>query len=225
MFPKLLVTSLIFLLTGPTGLWGRGQSSASLSAAQEYPVIFLRNVTAGKTRAGSKVQAKLTLATMINGTVVPAGATFSGEVVESVARTKNQPSRLSLRIDSVKWKKGSMPVKLYATAWYYPSVPQLGQALKYGPDLPPSATWNGAGVYPDANSPAYKPFPEPNAEPRNSVPDTPSSVTSKHRVLMKEVVTASGDDGGITLVSKRTNLKLDRVTTYVLAPAEAVSVK
>lgn len=225
MSPSLLVLSLVLLLASPNIFRGQEKPAAYAPPAQEFPVIFLRNVTAGKTRTGTKVQAKLTLATMINGTVVPAGATFSGEVLESVARAKGQSSRLSVRMDSVKWKKSSMAVKLYATAWYYPSIAQMGQDLKYGPDRPPSATWNGAGAYPDPNSPAYEPFPQAGAEPSDSVPDTPSSVTSKHRVLMKEVVAAQGDDGGITLVSERTNLKFDRVTTHVLAPAEVPSVK
>jgi hypothetical protein len=216
---------MVFLLASPNIFRGQERSAAYTPAAQEFPVIFLRNVTAGKTRSGTKVQAKLTLATMINGTVVPAGATFWGEVLESVAKAKGQASRLSVRMDSVKWKKGSMPVKLYATAWYYPSIARSGQNLKYGPDLPPSATWNGAGAYPDPNSPAYEPFPEAGAEPRDSVPDTPSSVTSKHRVLMKDVTAARSDDGGITLVCERTNLKFDRITTYVLATAEVPSVK
>lgn len=225
MSPKLLVISLV-LFAAPASSWGqRKQDAYTPAAAQGFPVIFQHTVTAGKTRVGTKVQAKLTLASLVNGTVVPAGANFSGEVVESVARTKHQPSRLSIRMDSLSWKNGSIPATVYATAWYYPSIPQSGQNLKYGPDLPPQATWNGAGAYPDPNSPAYKPFPEPGADPADSVPDTTTSVTSKHRVLMKEVVAERGGDGGIVLVSKRTNLKFDHFTTYVLAAGEVPGAK
>jgi hypothetical protein len=153
----------------------------------------------------------------VNGTVVPRNATFSGEVVESVAKSGAQPSRVSVQMNSLKWKNGSMPVKTYLTAWYYPPVAESGQNLQYGPEQPTSRTWNGAGAYPDPNSPAYKPFPGGDAGQKDSVPDTPSSVTGKHRMLIKDVQSERAQDGRVTLVCKR-NLKLDRFTTYVLAP-------
>lgn len=188
-------------------------------AAQEFPVALQQNVTAGKTPPGTKIEAKLTIASLVNGTVVPRNATFSGEVVESVLKSGTQPSRLSVQINSVKWKNGSLPVKMFLTAWYFPPVTQTGGDLQYGPEQPPSRTWNGAGAYPDSNSPAYKPFPGGDSGQKDSVPDTPSSVSAKHRVLIKDVQSERAPDGRLTLVSKR-NLKLDKITTYVLAPSE-----
>ncbi len=46
-----------------------------------------QNVVAGKTPVGTKVEAKLTIATLVKGTVIPEGAVFSGEVVDSVAKS------------------------------------------------------------------------------------------------------------------------------------------
>jgi hypothetical protein len=43
------------------------------------------------------------------------------------------------------------------------------------------------------------------------------STTSSRPVLMKNVGTAPSLDGGIALVSEHANLKLDKLTTYVLA--------
>ena len=57
------------------------------------------------------------------------------------------------------------------------------------------------------------------------MPDTPSATISNHRVLMKDVETASGNDGEIALVSKHSNIKLDKVTTYVLASRDLFPAK
>ena len=45
-------------------------------------------------------------------------------------------------------------------------------------------------------------------------------MTSKHRVVMKNVETQRNGDGGISLVSKHANIKLDRFTMYVLAAGD-----
>ncbi|HEX4786167.1 MAG TPA: hypothetical protein VH350_17635 [Candidatus Sulfotelmatobacter sp.] len=183
---------------------------------QELPVIFQQGVTAGKTAVGTKLQAKLSIATLLNGVVFPRNSILSGEVVESAAKTKNEPSRISIRMDSVNSKDKSAPIKLYLTSWYYPSISESGQNLQYGPTEPPQRTWNGAGAYPDPNSHSYKPFPD-SSDKGPSVPDTPSSKTSDRRALMKDVDIQRGGDGGIVLVSKHSNLKLDHFTTYVLS--------
>ncbi len=179
-------------------------------------MILQQSVAAGKTPAGTKIQAKLVVATLSDGTVIPRNAVLSGEVIESVAKTATEPSRFALRMDSVQWKNGSASVKLYLTAWYYPARNETGQDLQYGPQQPANRTWNGEGQYPDPNSKVYKPFPGGDSNPGASVPDTPTAVTSNHRVLMKGVETASRNDGTVALVSKR-NIKLDKLTTYVLA--------
>lgn len=223
--PRGLSAILVLLATACGLSSGQTKPNSNVSpAAEEFPVVLQQNVTAGKTSAGTKIQAKLTIASLVNGTVVPRNATFSGEVMESVAKSGTQPSRVSVQMNSLKWKNGSMPVNMYLTAWYYPSLAEAGQNLQYGPEQPASRTWNGAGAYPDPNSPAYKPFPGGDSGQKESVPETPSSVTAKHRELIKDVQSERAQNGRVTLVSKR-NLKLDRVTTYVLEPSDLAAPK
>jgi hypothetical protein len=203
-----------------TSLGQQTPSPATPPVAQEFPVVLEHSVVAGKTPVGTKVQAKLEVPTLVNGTVLPRNAIFSGEVIESDAKTPTTPSRLAIRMDSVHWKNGSAPVKVYMTAWYYPTVDEAGQDLQYGPAKDPRRTWNGIGPYPDPNSPAYKPFPGTDSDKGSSVPNATSSTTSSHRVLMKDVDSERDNEGAIALVSRRSNIKLDRLTTYVLADGD-----
>ena len=71
-----------------------------------------QNVAAGTTSVGTKVQAKLAVATLVDGMVVPRDAVLSGEVTESVAKSATDPSRLAVRMDSAQWKKGPAPIVL-----------------------------------------------------------------------------------------------------------------
>ena len=185
-------------------------------------MLFQQNVLAGKTPVGTKVQAKLAASTLVNGKVVPRNATFFGEVVESVGKTASAASRLALRMDSVQWKGGLISTKVYLTPWYYPTIYTTGaQSLQYGPEQPPSGrTWNGMGQYPDPNSPVYRPFPNAASDTAGSVPDTSSSTTSHHRVLMNKVQWERDNNGALALVSKNSNIKLDKLTTYVLASGD-----
>lgn len=148
-----------------------------------------------------------------------------GEVVASAAKTKSAPSRLAIRMNSVQWKNGSAAVKIYLTAWYYPARDAMGQDLQYGPQEPANRTWNGQGQYPDPNSKSYKPFPGSDSGKDSAVPDTPSAAASNHRVLMKDVEYANGTDGSLALVCKRTNIKLDKLTTYVLSSGDLLPAK
>jgi hypothetical protein len=226
MLTRTMAVSTLVLCFYPTIVLGQQQPAASApSEVREFPVILQQNVTAGKTQAGTKVQARLGVATLVDGTVIPRNALFSGEVIESTAKTKTDPSRVSIRMDSVQWKNGSTSVKVYLTAWYYPAKDQMGQDLQYGPQQPANRTWNGQGQYPDPNSKSYKPFPGSETDKGTSVPDTPSATTSNHRVLMKDVGSASGNGGALALVSKRTNIKLDKLTTYVLASGDLLPAK
>jgi hypothetical protein len=179
-----------------------------------------QTVISGKTAAGTKIQAKLGAATLVEGAVIPRNAVFSGEVIESAAKTATGPSRLAKRMDTVQWKGLSASLKVYLTSWYYPTKDDPGQNLQYGPTQPASRTWNGAGAYPDPNSKVYKPFPEGDSDKAESVPDTPSSILSSHRVLMRDMQSERNRDGVITIVSYRSNIKLDRLTTYVLSAAD-----
>lgn len=208
-------------------LIGQRKPTASTSppGTEEFPVLLQQSLTAGKTPAGTKVQAKLEVATLVSGTVIPRNAVFSGEVVASAAKTKSAPSRLAIRMNSVQWKNGSAAVKIYLTAWYYPARDAMGQDLQYGPQEPANRTWNGQGQYPDPNSKSYKPFPGSDSGKDSAVPDTPSAAASNHRVLMKDVEYANGTDGSLALVCKRTNIKLDKLTTYVLSSGDLLPAK
>ncbi|MBZ5614457.1 MAG: hypothetical protein LAO23_10640 [Acidobacteriia bacterium] len=189
-----------------------GPSSSSLL---EFPVIMLQKVTAGTTPVRTKVQAKLALATLVGRVVVPQGAILSGEVTESVPKSATNASRLGIRMDSAQWKNGSVTIRVYLTAWYYPVTPPL-QDLSTDPrdDVAIRPRRRRGGV----NSPY------PNSAPgRGTGPDlapappSPEQSISKHRVLMKNVESARNHDGAITLISKSGNIKLDKETAYVLA--------
>jgi hypothetical protein len=191
------------------------------SPALELPVILKQNVTAGKTVVGTRVQAKLVIATLVNGTVIPQDAILSGEVIESVARTRTEPSRLGIRLDSAMWKHQSAAIKLYLTSWYYLPAPIDSPDLSSGGGDPGAGrgSLNGAGSYPNPNSPIgqYK-FPGQESGPAPGAGGSPPpNLVSNRRLTMKGVDSMRKDDGAFFLSSVRTNLKLDRTTTYVFA--------
>jgi len=200
-------------------------SSANSTSVKEFPVNLKQDVTAGKTPVGTKVQAKLSVATLVDGTVFPKNTVFSGEVTESVAKSESNPSRVGIRMDSAQWKDGSAPIKIYLTAWFYPLVAAgRGQDLSYGPPQSPTKTWSGAGTYPDPNSPASQPFPSQDLNrSAESAPESPVYIVSKRRFLMKDVDSEHNSDGAVAISSRRFNIKLDRLTTYVLATGELTS--
>jgi hypothetical protein len=213
-------TLVLFFAYSATLLGQQKPATSPPSGMQEFPVLLQQSMAAGKTPAGTKIQAKLQVATLVAGTVIPRNAVFSGEVVESVAKTKKNASRIAIRVDSAQWKNGSAAVKVYLTAWYYPARDANGQDLQYGPEESAKRTWNGQGQYPDPNSKSYKPFPGSASDKDSAVPDTPSAALSNHRALMKDVECSNGADGTLALVSKRSNIKLDKLTTYVLASGD-----
>jgi len=222
MAPRTVLLELILCLLGSPGLLGQGGVAPK---TPEFPVILQQSVTAGKTPPGSKIQAKLIIATLLNGTVIPRNAMLSGEVTESVAKTANDASRLAIRIDSVEWKAGSSALTVYFTGWYYPNVDEAGQDLQYGPQQPAQRTWNGQGQYPDPNSHVYRPFPSGDSDKDSSGPDTSSSTMAKNSVLMKNVEVQHAADGAIVLTSKRSNIKLERYIAYVVSAGEAKTQK
>jgi hypothetical protein len=192
----------------------------------EFPIFMKQNIVAGKTLVGTKIQAKLVVATLVKGIVVPHDAILSGEVTESVKKSASDPSRLAIRMDSVEWKKGSMPIKAYLTAWYYPEAAATNQDLSYQPaDTANSKkNWNGMGTYPDPNNPiAQQKFPAADAN-KDAGPESgsPASNISKHRVSMKNVQSIRNSDGAVVLIDQHSDLKLDRITTYVLVSGDSV---
>jgi hypothetical protein len=116
---------------------GTGTSSAHGCVECELPITLRQNVEAGKTAVGTKVEARLVIGTMIEGGVLPRGAVILGEVIESVAKSENSPSRLAIRMDSAQWKNGGAKFKFYMTAWYYPPAPMAPPDLSYVPPIPP----------------------------------------------------------------------------------------
>jgi hypothetical protein len=197
---------------------------AASTASLDFPVTLQQKVIAGKTPVGAKVQAKLVVATLTQGVVIPENAVFTGEVTESAAKTATSPSRLAIRIDSVQWKSGSQPTvlpltsKLYLTVWYYPVNMESAQSSG---SVIPDASHNPASsrrAYPTAASPS-SPFPDKNQGSPGNNPEPSPSTTSilKHREVMRNMDSAAGSDGGVTLTCRRSNIKLDKYTTYVLA--------
>jgi len=199
------------------------------SGAREFPVVMRQNVAAGITPVGTKVQAKLAVATLVDGVVVPRDANFSGEVTESVAKSATDPSRLAIRMDSAQWKKGSAPIvvslapKVYLTAWYYPAAETRAQDLSdESPDDTPQS-WkhrNRPPTFPDPNGPASEPFPGRGAGTDPGSSPLPASNISKHRALMKNVESTRNSEGAVSLTSKSFNIKIDKLTTYVLAAGD-----
>lgn len=194
-----------------------GTSAAEGCAECEMPIVLQQTVEAGKTAVGTKVEARLAMATMINGTVLPRGAVISGEVTTSVPKSNNSPSLLGIRMDSAQWKNGEAKFKVYLTAWYYPpAAPMAPPDLSYGP---PGDRRNWGGVNPtvDTTDPP-NPAQRLSTQQDNGVnAGAPGSMISSKRVLMKNMKSVSGADGSVVLVSSRSNIKLNKVTTYVLA--------
>ncbi len=223
----MVIRFLVFGIFCSALLLGQQKPSAPVpSGVQEFPVIMRQSVTACKTPVGTEIQAKLVVGTLGVGTVFPRNAIFSGKVIESVAKTSTEPSRLAIRMDSVQWKDGSAAVKIYLTAWYYPTTMATGQDLQYGPQQSQVKTWNGEGAYPDPNSPVVKPFPGGDSNrSSDAVPNTTAAVTLRRRVLMKNVMSGRNDDGVVVIGSTRSDIKLDKLTTYVFAANELLPTK
>jgi hypothetical protein len=227
LFRRLGLTILSVFVCSAGLLSQQAPATPSPTSIKEFPVIMKQDVTAGKTAVGTKIAAKLSVATLVDGTVFPKNTVFSGEVTESVAKSENSASRVALRMDSAQWKDGSAPIKVYLTAWFYPVIAaRAGQDLSYGPPQPASKTWNGAGTYPDPNSPASQPFPgQDMSEGARSAPEPTIYTVAKQRVLMKDVESELNSEGAVAITSKRFNIKLDKLTTYVLATGELTSRK
>jgi hypothetical protein len=196
----------------------------------ELPVIMRQNVAAGATPVGTRIQAKLAVATLVNGVVVPQDAILSGSVTESVAKSAASPSRLAICMDSAQWKNRSTPVvvsfepRVYLTAWYYPAAALTNPNLSTDmPDAPHNPRFgNTPSPYPAPRN-STSPSPSlsgPDAGSDKDAAPAPTSEVSKHRVLMKNVESTRNSDGAVGLTSKQLNIKLDKTTTYVFAAGD-----
>jgi hypothetical protein len=132
-------------------------------------------------------------------------------------------------MDSAQWKSGAAPIslslapKVYLTAWYYPAVMPTNQ--DYSSGLPDAANHpkplDATGAYPGPRNPTAPPFPSPDKDTGLG----PASNISQHRVLMKNVESTRNSEGTVTLTSNRSNIKLDKATTYVLAVGDLLPAK
>ncbi len=203
-----------------TSLFAQQKSAPQTSTAGlEFPVLMQQKIAAGKTPVGTKVRAKLVIATLVKGAVLPEGAILSGEVTESAAKSVNMPCRLGIRMDSVQWRNGSLPIRIYLTAWYYPAAMPTQELRPGGLDDPASPT---GGTFPRpsrTHDATARPGSDEGAAP------LPDSSNSQHRVLMKNVESMRDSDGAVTLTSTHSNLKLDKATTYILAADGLVPAK
>jgi len=92
-----------------------------------------------------------------------------------------------------------------------------GQDLQYRPQQSQVATWNGEGAYPDPTSRVVKPFPGSDSNNySDAVPNMTAAVTLPRRIPMKDVMSGKHDDGTVVIASTHSNVKLDKLTTYVL---------
>jgi hypothetical protein len=214
-------TAFAILLTS-VALLSQQVSAPQHCVGCEFPIVMRQSVTAGRTKVGTKVEAKLVVATLLKGGVIPRDAVLSGEVTESVAKTDGAPSRLAIRMDSAEWKNGKATFKVYLTAWYYPPAPMAPQNLAYQPGDPQSTRKNPGGTdYTDPKNPmSQQKWPPQRDEDNGMNAAAPASAISKDRVLMKDVESAHNTDGAVVLVSAKSNIKLDKFTTYVLAAGD-----
>jgi hypothetical protein len=215
-----IYTAITVLLASAVLLSQQTTVAPNTPVGYELPVTMRQTVAAGKTPVGTRVEARLAVATLVNGKVVPRDAVLSGEVTESAGKSANAPSRLAIRLNSAQWKNGSAPLGVYLTAWFYPEVAGMApQDLSYQPaDAANSKkNWNGMGTYPDPNNPiSQQKFPGPDTD-KGKTTSPPAPSISKRRLLMKNVESLRTSDGATVIVSSHSNLKLDKFTTYVFA--------
>jgi len=190
---------------------------SSHPALHEFPLTLQQSIESGKAKIGTKVQAKLAVATVFQGTVIPRNAVFSGVVIESDAKSAKDPAKLAIRMETAEWKDQSTSLTAYLTPLYYTTTAQEVQSLPTGSPDPSSRTLNG----PDqSDSRMSQPFPgsdSPSGLP--AIPDVPAA--SNRPVPMKNVTLALADEGGAALLSEHSNIKLYKMTTYVFAAVES----
>lgn len=204
------------------------QSAPNTPTGLELPATMREKIVAGITPVGTVVQAKLEVATLVDGIVVPENAILSGEVTESAAKSAAGPSRLAIRMDSAHWKHHGAPQvltltkKVYLTAWSYPAAPStIPDSLYQSPaDLPSSR--NMARLGSPAPPTRRLPDPDDGSEGQGGKQPAPTktATAAPQRVLMKDVESTRAPDGAVRLTSRHSNIKLDKSTTYVFAGGE-----
>jgi hypothetical protein len=204
----------------------------------EFPASLQMKVVAGSTPAGTEVRAKLTMATLMDGVVIPQDAVISGHVEQSVAKTTEAPSILKIKFESARWKKGSAPVTLYLAGCYYPFEFQTPTNNPGGMHGEVGITMGGAadsasrtnggmsnggipnGGIPSGGIPSGGMSGGMDAGRHDTYPDPRPSATvseiSKHWVRLENVDTIVTPDGSLQITSHQRNLKLEKGTVYLL---------
>lgn len=213
----LFVFAVVIGLCGTAALGQQKSTAPSSSPLREFPVVMQQSVEAGKTPVGTKVQAKLAVATTFHGVVIPRNAVVTGVVFESVRKSASAPSRLGIRMENAKWNgESTCMMKAYLMPLYYPMVSQAMQ----GPPAESSDTGSGSMSGSNQSSPMSQPsFGGSNSEAAQEA--MPNLLTLSSRpVSMKNVEIEPVPDNGVALVSQHENIKLHKMTTYVLAGIE-----
>ena len=172
---------------------------------------------AGKTPPGTKVQAKFAVQTLFKGALIPKNAVASGVVVASESKKGKERARLEIRMNTVTWNGGWVPLGAYLMPLYYPMTEQALPSLPTESADPSSRTMDGPG---QSSSPMSRPSPSNGPEAgQGAIPNIP--IISDRPVRMRNVELEPTSDGGIALVSEHANIKLYRLTTYVFAADES----
>lgn len=188
--------------------------TSSSDALHEFPLVLQQSIESGKAKIGTKVQAKLAVATMFDGTVIPRNAVFSGVVIESIPKSAKEPAKIAIRMETAEWKHGSSSMMAYLLPLYYPATTQAMQNFEASQESGPTS--NGAQGSSSESPTSHQSF--PSNESQAAIPEI--STTSNRPVQIKNVTVALADDGGAALVSQHSNIKLFKLTTYVFAARE-----
>jgi len=189
--------------------------TSSSSVLHEFPLVLQQSLESGKAKIGTKVQAKLAVATMFDGTVIPRNAVFTGVVIESTLKSAKEPAKIAIRMETAEWKHGSSSMMAYLLPLYYPPTSHAMQ--NFGDASQESGpTSNGAQGSGSESPTSHQSF--PSNESQAAMPEV--STTSNRPVQIKNVTVALADEGGAALVSEHGNIKLFKLTTYVFAARE-----
>ena len=215
----LFVFAVVIGLCGTVALGQEKSTAPSSHPLREFPVVMQQSVEAGKTPVGTKVQAKLAVATTFHGVVIPRNAVVTGVVFESVRKSATAPSRLGIRMENAKWKnEATCMMKAYLMPLYYPMVSQAMQG-------PPVESWDTDSRSMNGPNQSASPMSRPSFGGSNSEAAQeamPNILTLSSRpVSMKNVTMEPVKDAGLELVSEQDNIKLHKMTTYVLAAIES----
>jgi hypothetical protein len=217
-FSRRLVVQVVILACFFAASVGQQKPPASSSGVvHEFPLVLQQSIESGKAKIGTKVQAKLAVATMFDGTVIPRNAVFSGVVIESTPKNAKEPAKLAIRMETAEWKHGSSSITAYLLPLYYPATSQSVQNFGDASQESGSTTSNRAQGS-SSESPMYHPS-FPANESQAAIPEIP--FPSNRPVQIKNVTVAMADEGGAALVSEHSNIKLFKLTTYVFAAREA----